>query len=59
MSEPCATDRIDAAIARIEAATRARAESVAVLARRHAALRERMEEAVVALDDVIGRGTAA
>jgi hypothetical protein len=58
MSEPSATDRIDAAIARIEAATRARAESGAALSRRHATLKQRMEEAVVALDEVIGRGGA-
>ncbi len=50
-----AADRVDAAIARIEAAIAARAESRDALARRHAALKARMAEAVSALDDVIAR----
>ena len=55
---PAATDRIDAAIARIEAAIARRAESGDALARRHAALKARMAEAVSALDEVIARGSA-
>jgi hypothetical protein len=47
--------RIDAALARIEAAARARTAEVDSLGRRHAALRLRMEEAIVALDEVIAR----
>ncbi|MEG8015753.1 hypothetical protein [Sphingomonas sp. 22R3R2A-7] len=43
---------------RIEAAINARAESGAALARRHAALKARMAEAVAALDDVITRSSA-
>ncbi len=54
-----AVDRIDGAIARIEAAIDARAKSGDALARRHADLKARMAEAVAALDDVIARGTAA
>ncbi|MEG8054111.1 hypothetical protein QP185_14245 [Sphingomonas aerolata] len=54
---PTAVDRIDAAIGRIEAAIHARAESGDALARRHAALKARMAEAVAALDDVITRGS--
>lgn len=57
MSDPStAVDRIDAAIARIEAAVARRAEQGDALARRHAALKARMAEAVTALDDVIARG---
>lgn len=51
-----AATRIDAAIGRIEAAVRKRSESNEALARRHAALKARMAEAVSALDDVIARG---
>ena len=50
-----AATRIDAAIGRIEAAVQTRAESNDALARRHAALKARMAEAVSALDDVIAR----
>jgi hypothetical protein len=50
-----AVDRIDAAIARIEAQIAHRAEAGEALARRHAALKARMAEAVAALDDVIAR----
>jgi len=54
-----ATDRIDAAIARIEAAIDARAIAADRLSRRHAALKSRMAEAVAALDDVIARESAS
>jgi hypothetical protein len=63
MPEPIADDvlssveRIDHAIARIERAIRTAKEDA--LARRHAALKARMAEAVSALDDVISRGSAA
>ena len=50
-----ATDRIDAAIARIEAAIDSRAVAAEKLSRRHAALKARMAEAVDALDEVIMR----
>ncbi len=53
-----AVDRIDAAIARIEAAIDARTRSGDALAKRHAALKARMVEAVAALDDVITRGSS-
>ena len=52
---PAATDRIDDAIARIEAAIDARAHDAEQLTRRHAALKARMAEAVTALDEVIAR----
>ena len=52
---PPAVDRIEAAIARIEAAVAARVERGDILAQRHAALQARMAEAVSALDDVIAR----
>ncbi len=55
---PTAVDRIDTAIARIEAAIAARAQAGDALARRHAALKARMAEAVSALDEVIARGNA-
>ncbi|MEH3159144.1 MAG: hypothetical protein PGN08_14300 [Sphingomonas taxi] len=57
--EPTAVARIDAAIARIETAIAARAKAGDSLARRHAALKARMAEAVSALDEVIARGTPA
>lgn len=50
-----ATDRIEAAIARIEAAVTTRGDTADALAARHAALRARMAEAVAALDDVLAR----
>ena len=50
-----AVDRIDAAIARIEAQSASRAEAADALTTRHAALKARMGEAVAALDDVIAR----
>jgi uncharacterized protein YhaN len=52
-----ATDRIDAAIARIEAAIDTRARAAEKLSQRHAALKARMAEAVSALDEVIARGS--
>ena len=54
-----AADRIDAALARIEAQIAARARAGDALAARHAALKARMAEAVAALDDVIARGASA
>lgn len=51
-----AADRIERAIARIEAASARRMREAEALGRRHAALRESMTEAVAALDDVIARG---
>lgn len=49
------TDRIERALARIEAAAAARAYSSARLAQRHAALRERIQDAVTSLDALIER----
>jgi hypothetical protein len=54
-----AAERIDAALARIEAAIADRARTADALARRHAALKARMAEAVSALDDVITRGSTS
>ncbi|MEG3174759.1 hypothetical protein U1872_00845 [Sphingomonas sp. RB3P16] len=48
-------DRIDHALARIEAAAAARTANHAALVRRHETLRTRMAEAVGALDAVIAR----
>lgn len=45
--------RIDAALARIEAAARARLAETEALEYRHAALRTSMAEAIAALDQVI------
>lgn len=56
MADPSPADRIDAALARIEAAIAARAAGAEALVQRHAALKARMAEAVSALDDVIARG---
>ncbi|MCC2975820.1 hypothetical protein LK533_03910 [Sphingomonas sp. PL-96] len=52
--------RIDAALARIEAAARARLAATDSLEHRHAALRTSMAEAIAALDQVIAsdEGTA-
>ncbi len=50
-----ATARIDRALERIEAAAAARAFASERLARRHAVLRSRIEEAVAALDNLIAR----
>jgi hypothetical protein len=49
-------ERIEAALRRIETAAAARAAESAALARRHAVLRERMSEAVSALDTVLAQG---
>ena len=53
-----AADRIEQALARIEAAAAARAYGAARLARRHATLRARIEEAVSSLDTLIARENA-
>jgi hypothetical protein len=50
-----ALDRIDRAIARIETAMAGRARATETMARRHAALRARMEEAIAALDQIIAQ----
>jgi hypothetical protein len=50
-----ALERIDRAIARIEAAVRTRDAAGAALGKRHEILRSRMAEAVVALDAVLAR----
>ena len=55
--QPSAAERVDAAIARIEAAIADRAARGEALARRHAALKARMADAVSALDEVIARGS--
>ncbi|AJP71889.1 hypothetical protein [Sphingomonas hengshuiensis] len=52
-------DRIERALARIEAAAAARAFSTERLARRHATLRARIEDAVTTLDALIARERAA
>ena len=48
-------DRIEQALARIEKAAAARAYSAERLARRHAVLRERIQDAVTSLDALIAR----
>lgn len=50
-----ALDRLDAAIARLERAVSAHRDQSAGVARRHAALKAKMSEAVAALDRVIAR----
>jgi hypothetical protein len=50
-----AIDRIERAVERIEQASMARVRAGDSLARRHAALRARMAEAVKALDELIAR----
>ena len=55
---PDPATRIDAAITRIEAAVAVQAASAEAMARRHAALKARMVEAVTALDEVIVRSPA-
>ena len=54
-SPPTALDRIDRALARIEAAAAQRDTSRARLIERHETLRRRMAEAIAALDAVIER----
>lgn len=51
MAEPSA--RIEAALARIEAAAAARAYATERLTHRHAALRDKIQDAVAALDTLI------
>lgn len=51
--------RIEAALARIEAAARARAEERTALAERHARLRGRVAEAVAAIDEFAAAGSPA
>lgn len=48
-------ERIDRALARIERAVEQNKQSGDALARRHAALKARMAEALTALDEVIAR----
>lgn len=48
-------DRIERALARIEAAAARRAFDADALARRHTALREKVEDAIQALDSLIDR----
>ena len=50
-----AIERIEQAVKRIEAAAQARAYAADRIARKHAALRERIEAAVASLDVVIAR----
>ena len=52
-------DRIEQALARIEAAAQARAYATARLARRHSLLRQRIEEAVGSLDTLIAQAAAS
>ncbi|MFA5962954.1 MAG: hypothetical protein WC804_02950 [Sphingomonas sp.] len=52
-----ALDRIDHAIARIEAIVKGRAEADAALSRRHQALRSRVAQAIAALDTLIDQGS--
>ncbi|WP_404368984.1 hypothetical protein AB5I39_15835 [Sphingomonas sp. MMS24-J45] len=52
---PTALDRIDRALARIEAAVAARDARYARLIERHETLRNRMAEAIAALDAVLER----
>lgn len=49
------SDRIERALARIETAAVARAYATERLARRHAVLRQRIEDAVASLDTLIAR----
>jgi hypothetical protein len=52
-------DRIEQALARIEAAAARRAYATERLARRHAKLRARIQDAVTSLDALIARETAS
>ena len=56
MAEP--SDRIEAALARIEAAAAARAYDNERLTHRHTALREKIQDAVSALDTLIAAQSA-
>ena len=51
-------ERIERALARIEKAAGERAYATDLIGRRHAALRERMTEAIAALDDLLAREAA-
>lgn len=53
------SERIEAALARIEAAAAARADDAQRLTRRHAALRGKVQDAVAALDTLIAQETDA
>jgi len=53
-----ALDRIDRAIARIEATFAQRTRAAESAVQRHAVLRARMADAVRALDDILARGTS-
>ena len=57
--DPDPVQRIEAALARIEAAARARADERTVLAQRHTRLRERVAEAVAAIDELAAGGSNA
>ncbi|MDQ2878465.1 MAG: hypothetical protein M3R41_05255 [Pseudomonadota bacterium] len=57
-ASPSAIDRIDKALARIEAAAAAHGTRDETLAKRHQVLRDRVSQAVEALDAVIARGGA-
>jgi transposase len=54
-ASPPALDRIERALTRIESAARRRAFDAEALERRHAALREKVEGAIAALDSLIER----
>jgi hypothetical protein len=55
---PPALDRIERALARIEAAARKRAFDADALRRRHTALRTKVEAAIESLDSLIERQDA-
>lgn len=57
MTDP--VQRIESALARIEAAARQRGDERRDLARRHAQLRDRVAEAVAAIDDLSARSERA
>ena len=57
MTDP--VQRIESALARIEAAARQRGDERRDLSRRHAQLRERVAEAVAAIDDLSARSERA
>ncbi|MFA6124885.1 MAG: hypothetical protein WCS75_10265 [Sphingomonas sp.] len=52
---PAALDRIDRALARIDAAAQARTTRFEALSRRHETLRARMTDAIAALDAILER----
>lgn len=59
MVSDTSADRIEKALARIEAASAARAYNSERLAQRHATLRTRIEDAITTLDALIARERAA